>query len=596
MGVMTRRTTEQRRRLWRWVALAMLGLFTWSFIASPNTAASNAAGDEEITEPALAAYHTLADASPIRGLIDHQTYLVSAEPAVGRSTSEVALPSQASATAWLTTFGTVDGLHGTTTGNKVPTETTATQPGGDPEQEFALHRGSLGNDELFQFGAGVSRAKAVRSNRPRGFGHAYLANLALLPAPGSPEAPPGSYDPEADKAKEKENPPSPGADDPQAYTPNPKAQMAILSVGSVASTAETFREESKVVSIAVAELNGISIGNRTADGRCTNCITIDSMRVEARTESDGTKDGALASWRILVHRACRVAFTNDPQTGAAYEGVQCLNPNPDGFVAAIEGSSADQGREALQDPNARGVRQVEQAEKLNELFASLEKALGVKDLGVTLRVGTDRDNAAHVDPSDYSAAAVARGLVLEFRTAVTSQVLDEIAGNQSLQGLIQVVDGGCGAVAGPAGQHLPPLPPPASAIGVPAACGTGAIQSGQTMRTLRIAFGQVRTASKAVPGDADFGGGDDDDTGIPPFPEMPVIDIPEIEIPEFNIPPGGGNTTVIAGLQGGPLKMRIDWGSMGIKPWKPRDMAKGFLSGGMALGLWALVRRRLSLL
>lgn len=594
MGLMTKRTTAARRRWWRYAALVMVSLFAWSFVASPNTAASNAA-DEEIAEPALAAYNTIADAAPIRGLVDHQTYLVSAEPAIARATSEVALPSQATSTSWLTTFGTVDGLHGTTTGNKVPTETTATQPGGDTEQEFALHRGSMGNEQLFQFGAGVVRSKAERSNRPRGYGHAYLANLALLPAPGSPDAPPGTYDPEGDAAKEKENPPSPGADDPQAYTPNPKAQMAILSVGSVASTAETFREQTKVVSVAVAELSGINIGNRTADGRCTNCITIDSMRVEARTESDGTAEGALASWRILIHRACRVAFTNDPQTGAAYEGVQCLNPNPDGFVAAIEGSSAEQGREALTDPNARGVRSFKEAERLNELFATLGEALGVEDLGVTLRVGTDPENIAMVDKADYSAAAVARGLVLEFRTSVASHVLNEIAGNEALKGLIQVVDGGCGAIAGPAGENLPQLPPPASAIGVPAACGTGAVQAGQTMRTLRIAFGQVRVASKAVPGAET--GGDDDDTPVNPDPEIPVIDIPEFEIPEFNIPPGGGgNTTVISGLQAGPLKMRIDWGSMGVKPWKPKDMAKGFLSGGMALGLWALVRRRLSLL
>ena len=594
MGLMTKRTTAAKRRWWRAAALAMVALFTWSFVASPNTAASNAADEEEIIEPALAAYHTLADAAPIRGLVDHQTYLVSSEPAVARSTSEVSLPSQAASTSWLADLGTVNGLHGTTTGNKVPTETTATQPGGDPEQEFAMQRGSLGNDELFQFGAGVSRATAERSNRPRGFGHSYLANLALLPAPGTADAPPGSYDPQADADKEKENPPSPGADDPQAYTPNPKAQMAILSIGSVASTADTFREESKVVSIAVAELNGINIGNRTADGRCTNCITIDSMRVEARTESDGTKDGALAKWRVLIHRACRVAFTNDPQTGAAYEGVQCLNPNPDGFVAAIEGSSADDGREALTDPNARGIRQIEQAERLNELFASLGDALGT-DIGITLRVATEKENAGVVDKADYSAAAVARGLVLEFRTSVATTVLDEIAGNESLRSLIQVVDGGCAAVAGPAGEQLPPIPPPASAVGVPAACATGALQAGQTQRTLRIAFGQVRAASKAVPGGGDFGG--DDDTGIPPFPEFPVIDIPEIEIPEFNIPAGGGgNTTVVSGLQGGPLKLRIDWSSMGIKPWEPKDLAKGLLSGGMGLGVWALVRRRLRLL
>lgn len=595
MGIMTKRTSAQRRRLWRYGALAIVALFTWSFIASPNTPVSTAASDEEVVEPALAAYHTLADAAPIRGLVDHQTYLVSAEPAIARSTSEVSLPSQATSTSWLADFGTLNGLHGTTTGNKVPSETTATQPGGDPKQEFAIQRGTLGNDEFLEFGAGVVRSTAVRSNRPRGYGHAYLSGLALLPAPGGPESVPGSYDPQADDEKETERPPSPGADDPNAYTPNPKSKMAVLSIGSVASSAETFREENKVVSIAVAEINGLNIGNRTADGRCTNCITIDSMRVEARTEADGTKEGALARWRVLIHRACRVAFTNDPQTGAAYEGVQCLNPNPDGLVAALEGSSADQGEDALRDPNAGGVRTIDEAGRLNELFASLDKALGV-ELGVRLRIGTDKENGAFVDKADYSAAAVARGLVLEIKTSATTQVLDQIAGNESLRSVIQVVDTGCAAVAGQTGA-LPQAPPPANAVAVPAACATGAVQAGQAQRVLRIALGQVRAASKAVPGgDAGFGGGDDD-VDAPPAPEFPVIDIPEFEIPEFPAGGGGGDTYVTGGGIGdGPLNINIDWSSIDIEPWRPKDLAKGFASGGIGVGLWALVRRRLRLL
>ncbi|MGH2830191.1 MAG: hypothetical protein ACRDJM_06885 [Actinomycetota bacterium] len=595
---MSKRSPAERKRLLRIGAIAILALFTWSFIASPNTAPTTAAGDEtQIVEPAtLSAYNAIADAAPVRGLIQHNTYLVSAEPAVARSTSEVSLPSQATSTSWLIDMGTVNGLHGTTTGNKVPTETTATQPGGATEEEYSIQRGFVGNEALLRFGAGVVRSAAERSERPRGFGYGYLGNLALLPAPGSPEAPPGSYDPEADRARETERPPSPGANDPAAYTPNPKGQMAILAIGSVASTSETFREEDTAISIAVAELNGINIGNRTADGRCTNCITIDSLRVETRAETNGTKEGSKASWRILLHRACRVAITNDPVTGAAYEGVQCLNPNPDGIVEAFEEQNPDAGEEALADPNARGVREVKTLDQLNDALATLGQTLQVGDIGLTLRVGTEAENKALIEESNpkgtVTATANARGLMLELRTTAASNALTQAAGNTGVQTLVQTLDGACAAVA-EGTNDVPPPPPPANAVAVPAACATGAMQTGQAVRVLRLGLGQVKAAAKAVlgigPGAGDPGDGED-------TPEFPTIEIPTFEIPSFEFPSGGagGNTYIVeGGLRSGPLSLKIDWASLRIEPWRPKDLAKGFFVGGVVAGMIMLMRRRL---
>lgn len=593
MGVMTKRSPESRRKLAKWGAAATAGLFLWSFIAAPSAQTA----DEEIVEP-LAAYDAVADAAPIRGLVAHKTYLVEVEPAIARSTSEVSLPSTATSTSWLADFGLANGLHGTTTGNKVPTEATATMPGGPEREEFSIGNPTVGNGAFLGFGAAVNRASATSGERPRGFGHAYLLNLNLLPAPGSPEAPPGTYDPDGDTAKEQEHAtPSPGStetpDDPQAFTPNPKGQMAILSIGSVASSADTFREDNTVVSISVAELNGINIGNRTADGRCTNCITIDSMRVEARAETDGTKEGGRASWRILMHRACRVAITNNPTTGQAYEGVQCLDPNPDMLIEAFETQNPDEGEHAIADPNARGVRKIQTLDRLNEAFKGLSDALGVKDLGLSLRAGTDEENSVFVDSTGEEAIAAARGLVLELRTTGTSEfILDKIAGNDSFKQLISGADEQCQKVADvPKPGPLASPPPQLGAVAVPPQCGSAAVDSATTGRTLRLALGHVKAVAKASVLTGLPGGEGDEGT------QVPTITIPEIKIPSFNIPPGGGggNTTVVqgGGLQAGPLKLKVHWSSISLKPWKAKDMAKGFFSGGMVVGIVALVRRRL---
>lgn len=593
MGLMTKRSPESRRRLVKWAAAATAGLFLWSFVAAPSAQTA----DEEIVEP-LSAYDVQADAAPIRGLIAHKTYLVEAEPAVARSTSEVSLPSTATSTSWLADFGLVNGLHGTTTGNKVPSEATATMPGGPDTEEFSITSQTVGNGALMSFGGAVSRASARTGGAPRGFGHGYLANLMLLPAPGSPEAPPGTYDPEGDEQREIEKAtPSPGAtetpDDPNAYTPNPKGQMAILAIGSVASTADTFREENKVVSIAVAELNGINIGNRTADGRCVNCITIDSMRVEARAETDGTVAGARSAWRILVHRACRVAITNDPVTGAAYEGVQCLDPNPDMLIEAFQERNPDKGENAFTDPNARGVRKVRTLDQLDGVFKQIATGLGVEDLGLSLRVGTDEENTATVGDSGEEAMAVARGIVIELRTTGSSELLlERVAGNESFKQLISQADTACQAVAdvekpGP----LASPPSQLSAVAVPPQCGSAVVDTATTVRTLRLALGQVKAVAKASALIGGPGGGNEE-----PGPQFPTINIPEINIPSFNIPQGngGGNTTIVqgGGLQAGSLKLKVNWSSVGLKPWKAKDMAKGFFSGGMVLGIVALMRRR----
>jgi hypothetical protein len=580
MGIMTKRSAGDRRRLARWGAIGVVALFVWSFVAAPGALTA----EDEVEEPAsLSAYDTQADAAPILGLLDHQTYLIPIGSAIAHSTSEVSQPSAAGATAWLVDLGIANGLHGTTTGNKVPTEATASQPGGSAAEEFVLTNEPAGNESTIRYGAGVSRATAEHSERPRGFAHSFLANLVVLPAPGSPDQPPGTYDPAGDAAKEQEHPGpvpsgSPTPDDPKAYTPNPRGQMAILAIGSVASSSETIREEGKVISIAVAELSGINIGNRTADNRCANCITIDSMRIEARAESDGTKEGALAAWRILIHRACRVAIANDPVTGAAFEQVRCLDPNPDGIIEARDEESF---AEAFEDPNARGVRKIETLEGLNTAFAAIAQGLGTKDLGITVHFATQKDNKATLSPDGQEADAVARGIFFEVTSAVASEKVNQAA--QSEKDLIAAGDQACGQInAG--------IPPNANAS---APCPSGVVNTAAARKVVRLTLGQVTASVKATPS-----------FGVPTSGEETggVVGIPEIKIPEFNIPSfeipaagGGGSTTIVQGGLRGPLKVKVDWSSIRVKPWKPKDMAKGFFAGGLVAAMIWAVRRRLRL-
>jgi len=58
---------------------------------------------------------------------------------------------------------------------------------------------------------------------------------------------------------------------------------------------------------------------------------------------------------------------------------------------------------------------------------------------------------------------------------------------------------------------------------------------------------------------------------------------------------GGGPVQVVGGggLGAGRYALKFDWKSFRIKPWKPRDMARGIVAVGILAGMFLLVRRRL---
>ncbi|MCA1832054.1 MAG: hypothetical protein ABR548_03055 [Actinomycetota bacterium] len=582
MGPMLLKAPLNKKRVTRRSLILISGLFVWSLIAAPQ-----AVPDEPKIEepPTLSAYDATADAAPISGLIDHQLRLVAAAPGIAHSTSEVSYPSEATSTTWLVDGGVLNGAHGTTTGTRVPTEASASQPGGIGSEEFSIGSDTVGNDSTLRYGVGVARASAVSSDRPRGLGNAHLANIVLLPAPGSPNEAPGTYDPQGDASHEKEHPPSPGADDPRAFTPNPAGQMGLLTIGSVTSASDTFREAGTVVSIAVAEINGINIGNRTADNRCTNCFTIDQIRVEARAESDGTSTGALARTRILVHRACRVAIANDAQTGDAYEAVKCLDPNPDGVIAVVSGKEDPETLEDQEDPNARGVREVESIEVLNKMF---HDGLGMTgDMGFQIHFGTQFGST--IEDKGEVADAFAQGLAFQVRTVVAAKQAGDIA--DANKDSIKSADQQCDEAQGKVQDQEPPqLAAQTSSVTVP--CPSGVAETARAVRTVDLMIGSVHATASARPALGGVVPGDE--TGGGTF--TPGIEIPTVNIPSFNIPQGGGTNQYIVGGGGigaGRLKLVVDWSSVSVKPWAPKDMAKAIFSGALLLGLVMLVRRRL---
>ncbi len=601
MGPMMRSRPLDRKRFVRWTAASILALFVWSFIAAP-AAQTEEAG---VVEPeSLSAYNAVADATPVTATGDMRLPVsvvpVSVGPSLVHSTSEVGYPSSATSIGWLLNNGLLNSFHGLTTGTKVPTEVTASQPGGAEKEEFVLRRENVGNSSTARVGAGVVRATAEHSDRPRAYTHGYLTNLVLLPAPGSPEEAPGTYDPNEDAAKEKENPttfpvasptPSltPQEDDPRAFTPNPRQQMGLVTVGSVSSASETLREDDRAVSIAVAEINGLNIGNRTGDGRCTNCFTIDSIRLEARAESNATGEGALAAWRLLIHRACRVSTANDAQ-GNAYEQVQCLNPDPD-TILGLRGASSQEDFEKVfggvknEVANGRGVRYVN-SDELNAFFAS---GGGLGETGIRMYFGGDPKKGTDFGRNEILeggqvAKAFARGLNIEVTTAVPSRYLGEAA-MYAKDGL-DAADKQCADAEKEINQRGD----------VALVCPGGAAGFAKQVRTVALTFGRVRAEAIARPG---FPPPPADDDDGPLIPQIPTINIPTITIPEITIPAqtgGGGQTVVVGGGIGpGKLRLKVNWSTIRLKPWAPKDMAKAVLSGGFALSLAGLVRRRLGI-
>ena len=178
MGPMVRRAKLVKRRLVKLGAAWLAAMMIWSLIAAPTSVGQS----EDPAEPeSLVAYFTQADASPVLGYFSHEA--LPAPPCsvnLAHATADVALPSTASGLAWLTDFGICNGLHGTTTGASVPTETNARQPGGADKGEFTVAGGPLGEEEFGRASAGVSRATATREGSPRGFAHSYLGNVILF--------------------------------------------------------------------------------------------------------------------------------------------------------------------------------------------------------------------------------------------------------------------------------------------------------------------------------------------------------------------------------------------------------------------------------
>jgi hypothetical protein len=514
--------------------------------------------------------------------------------------SDVALPSAASGLALLTDFGICNGLHGTTTGAAVPTEASARQPGGSPQAEFVLAGGPIGEEEFGRAAAGVSRASATREGSPRGFAHSYLGNLVLFPAAGSPPQPPGTYDPDAT---------FPGGDAGAATPdPAPQQQMGILSIGSVASTTESIRNSDTVTSIAVAELHGINIGNRTSDNRCTNCITIDALRVEAFAETNGTTGGVRSGHRVLIGRACRRSLNTDPEpdpetglrgpreedaclplehlgngteTGGLYE----LNPE---LIDALNGllgepvligddiairiqagrpGHIDEDR-AQRVPAGQPCRNYHYPDPKGKKIADCE-ALGS-------RTGPDRDHGEE-------ARAVAEGLDIDIMRFSAGGV---IPANEDLDRCFDLYDQ-------PPLSEIPTTTGNAEldiVAGTVASCPVGKLRS---VRSFNLTLGAVTAGAIARPA-----------------PPLPPIDTGGDTGGGIGVGPiGGGNvgggivdtgtggsgpvSIVGGGLQAGKFALKIDWDSFSIKPWKAGDLAKASFVGLIFAGVVWLLRRRL---
>lgn len=571
MGPMVRGPKLSRRTISKWSALGLTGLMLWSLVAAPTSYGE----EQDVVEPyELSAYYTYADAMPVQGFFDHQARLVGLGPGIAHSQSELAMPSAASGIAWLADMGIANGLHGTTTGNRVPTEASAKQPGGAERDEFSVAGGPLGNEATARVQAGRAFASASHSDSPRGYASAFLGNIYVLPAAGVVgQDPPGSYNPDQTFPGGDLGAPSPD--------PAPQGQMAILSVGSIASTTESRRDGTKVISVGVAEVNDVNIGNRTSDGRCTNCYRLDSIRAEAYAEASGYPGGAKASYRVILGRACRRSF--DGALGKEVD--QCL---------------------PLGQTN-QGLQSVGQLEQLNQAFTT---GFGGYTIGVRIHAGAPHEDPARAektssppedrnrnyaypdtrlkDPSDptsgqvnpdttagQEATAVAEGIEVEIFTITTTQVLEDAMSKTG------------------AGKALADLNRSLEQNGAP----TIPVATVKSVRRLQLTLGVAQASAVARPCEGCTP--PEDEVEGTQFFEIPEINIPEITIPEFTIPEfpsGGGGTTIVnQGFRNGTLAVKVNWASMRLKPWPAKDMAKGILSGGIIGAMVFLVRRRLRL-
>ncbi|HVL32318.1 MAG TPA: hypothetical protein VM600_01920 [Actinomycetota bacterium] len=581
------------------VALALVAaLMTWSVVAAPSSS-----GDETQTaEPEeLSGYSTFGDAMPVQMYFDHQTRLIPLGPAIAHSQTEVSMPSASSSIAWLVDNGIANGLHGTTTGAKVPTEAAAQQPGGSDKEEFSAAGGPIGSDGFIRVQAARALAEATSGSSPRAYGNAFIGNVSVLPAAGSPKDPPGTFDPGATY---------PGGE-PGQTDPAPRGQMALVSIGKIASTSDSFREGNVVTSIAVATLKDINIGNRTSDNRCTNCIRIDWLRVEAFAQASGQEGGSSARYRVTAGRACRRGF--NAETGT--EEDRCLPLDP-------------------RDPRgAKGLQSIDELEEFNKQFerpiwttisdGQIDYTLGVRlHLGSTHRSDSrsrrttspkddpernkaypdtrpkdpERPGGDHVAPDKDAgqvAKAVAEGLDVELWTITTSQAINDgerrIAGTPAAT-ILSSVDqdkespGIQLSAPGAAGSATGTQTIPVDTIG--------------SVRRVHLTLGVARAAATARPSGGIAAGTTAPGIGAPEGADVGGVsfgssDAPALPEGAAPAPESGGPTTTL-GIGNGPLALRIDWASVRVKPWPPGDMAKAISLLAIASGLWLLARRRLT--
>ncbi len=620
MGPMTRGRKLDRRRVMKLSALGLVAMFTWSFIAAPSSVGQS--GEPAAEPDEIVAYSTFAEAAPVSSYLNHKSPVPA--PAFGialaHSLTEVNQPSQASALAWLSDFGIANGLHGTTTGAAVPTEASARQPGGSSGAEFKTAGGPVGEEEFGRVAAGVARANATQIGSPRGFAHSYLGNLVLFPAAGTPPEPPGTYDPDDTFPGGEQLAPTPD--------PGPRSQMAILSIGSIASTSESIRNGETVTSIGVAELGTINIGNRTSDNRCTNCFSIDAIRVETFAQTNGDK--SRAAYRVMLGRACRRALvtTGEPASAFPREVDTCL-------------PLQDAGTGDPSAPESGGLHAID-TQAFNDFFSEPAVLSGVPcpgtNLPCTIAIRITAGQAGHADPrrsertanppesacrnyaypdpdpkakpvadceelpesirpvtgpdrdDGQEARAVAEGIDIEILTLTGTQLVPQNADLDQCFGVFDNVNGVLGQL--PLDQApAPPAPAPdlASALGTVTQCPVAGLRQ---IREVNLTLGVAQAAAVArpnIPVEVPSDGGTGTDGGLPiggPIGGGPIIDTP--------IGGGGSPVTVVGGGLGeGKYALKIDWSSFRIRPWAAKDMAKAILAGGIFATMVWLIRRRL---
>ena len=620
MGPMLRGEKLGRRRLTKLGVLGLVAMFTWSLAAAPSSVGQEA----EITEPdSVSSYYTFADAVPVAGFFDHQSLPAPAfGPGLAHSQTEVGLPSAASAIAWLLDAGIANGLHGTTTGASVPTEVTAKQPGGESRAEFTTAGGPVGEDEFGRVAAGVARATAIHSEAPIGSANSYFEDVCLFPAAGSPPEPPGTYDPDAT---------FPGGDNQAPVSdPGPSARQCIVSAASIASTSRSFRQNDTVTSIGVAEVVGITIGDRTSDNRCTNCFYIDGFRVEAFASSNGQPEGSRAGYRLMFGRACRRTFV--PSTvNTVEDAISKAQGNPPEQVPAKEEDQCigDPRREGFPTTNADAGSDVLQNLPVSDLQAFFDKPIVLGDqtcpgsgtyCRIAIRINTGNTHAepqraertsnppedvcrnyAYPDASKgakpipeckaygiktgpdvdqgQEAKAVAQGLDIDILTLTAAQFIPQ---NEDLDNCFET--------------QLPDsvLANPAySTIKEYAGCPVAGLRS---VRELNLTFGIAQAAAVARPNvivpPIDGGGGGGGGGVIPPIDLGGGGGGGGGVIPPIDLGPGGG-TGGTGGLGAGKYKVKIDWKSLSVKPWPAKDLAKALLTAGIIAGMIVLGRKRL---